>query len=262
MVAEERLAKILDYLDQHGAARISELAELFGVSEMTIHRDLQKAEGKDLLTKVHGGAVTKRVAETPYRARGVQNQAAKRAVARRALELIRPGMTLFLAPGTTITELARLLPPEGLSVITNSLPIAQELSVSSKHDILLTGGTIRRHAEALVGPTAEAVTGEHFVHLAFMAATGIDLERGLSVYSESEARVLRAVIKASRKTVLLTDASKYDKVMGPIVTPLYALHRVVSEAAMPESYARYFERHDVELDAVAVTAGVAASQGG
>ena len=247
MVAQERMAKIMDFLDQHGAAKVQELSDLLGVSEMTVHRDLNKLADKNLLNKVHGGAVAKRVAEIPYRARAIHNQAAKQAIATTALQLIRPGMTLFLGPGTTITEFARVLPTDGLRIITNSLPIAQELANLSQHEIILTGGTVRRHAEALVGSSAEATATEHFIHLAFIATTGIDLEKGLSVYSESEALVLQAVIKSARKTVLLTDKSKFDKVMGPITAPLYAIHQIITEHDLPAEYTTYFQSHDVDV---------------
>ena len=247
MVAEERLAKIVDYLDQHGAAKIQDLAELTGVSEMTIHRDLNKLSESELLSKVHGGAVAKRITEIPYRARGIHYQDAKRAIAKEALNLIRPGMTLYLGPGTTITEFARVLPSDGLKIITNSLPIAQEVANLSQHEIILTGGTVRRHAEALVGPSAEATVSEHFIHLAFIATTGIDLEKGLSVYSETEARVLQVVIKVARKTVLLTDSSKFDQVMGPIAAPLYAIHQILCETSLPEKYTTYCKDNDVEV---------------
>lgn len=247
MIAEERFAEMIEYLDKHGSARIGDLAEMFGVSEMTIHRDLNKAADMHLIEKVHGGAVSRRVKEIPYRDRSIQNKAAKQVIAQRALELVREGMTIFLAPGTTITEFARILPNMDLRIITNSLPIAQELTLSSRHEIRLTGGTVRRHAEALVGAEAEATPGEYFIHLAFLSPTGVDIEQGLTVYSESEARVLKAVIKSARKTVMLTDTSKYETVMGPVVAPLYAVHVVGSEAEVPDRYRTYFEANDIQL---------------
>jgi DeoR family fructose operon transcriptional repressor len=250
MVAEERRRQIIDYLDKHGSAKVGYLAERFGISEMTVHRDLQKMSERGLVKKVHGGVVSKYVTEVPYRSRIVHNQAAKRAIARRGVELVLPGMTVFLSPGTTVTELARLLPKQNLRIITNSLPIAQELTLSSECDIVLTGGEVRRYAEALVGPAVQAVLENEFIDLHFAAMTGIDIDEGLTVYSESEAEVLRQVIKAARKSVLLTDSTKYDKVMGPVVLPLRAVHTVISEDAVPERYRTFFAEHDVFLDCV------------
>lgn len=250
MVPEERRRRIVGFLDKFGAARVSELAQQFGVSEMTVHRDLQKMSDSGLVNKVHGGVVAKRVTEVPYRSRLVHHQGAKQAVAERALELIEPGMTIFLSPGTTVTELARLLPKEGLRIVTNSLPIAQELTLSSECEVVLTGGEVRRYAEALVGPAAQAVLENEFIDLHFAAVTGIDIGEGLTVYSESEAQMVRRVIKSARKTVLLTDGSKYDKVMGPVVLPLKAVHVVISEDTLPDNYRDFFGQHDIELQCV------------
>lgn len=247
VIAEERRRQILEHLDSHGMAAVSELARQFGVSEMTVHRDLRKLASQHLITRVHGGAVAKRVVEIPYHVRAVRNRSQKIAIAAVAAKLVRPGMTLFLSPGTTITELMRSLPAEALRIITNSVPIAQELTLSSRNEVLLTGGTVRRYAEALVGPTAEAAVAGEFFHLAFIAVTGVDREAGLTVYSESEARVIRAALKAARKTILLSDSSKFDRVMGPPVAPLFAIHTAVTDTGVPETYRHYFAEHDIDL---------------
>jgi DeoR/GlpR family transcriptional regulator of sugar metabolism len=254
MLAEERRRHILEHLNRFGTAKIADFVEQFGVSEMTIHRDLNQIERDGLLDKVHGGAVAKHVAEIPYRDRFVQHEAEKRAVTRRAAELVKEGQTIFLSAGTTITELARVLPKSGLKIITNSLPIAQELTLSSENDIMLTGGTVRRYAEALVGSAAKSSLENEYVHLAFISVTGIDLEQGLSVYSESEADMLRHIIKAARKTILLTDSSKYAQVMGSIVFPLDSVHTLISDDNIPKPYRDYCQANDIDLITVAVTA--------
>lgn len=247
MLAEERRRQILEHLDSRGVLAVTELARQFGVSEMTVHRDLRKLDSQHLITRVHGGAVAKRVVEIPYDVRAVHHRPQKVAIASVAAKLVRPGMTLFLSPGTTITELMRALPTEALRIITNSVPIARELTLSSRNEVLLTGGMVRRYAEALVGPTAEAAVAGEFFHLAFVAVTGVDREAGLTVYSESEARVIRGAWKAARKTILLSDSSKFDRVMGPSVAPLFAVHTVVTDPGIPEAYRQYFAEHDIDL---------------
>jgi DeoR/GlpR family transcriptional regulator of sugar metabolism len=250
MVAEERRRSIQDYLERYGTAKASELAERLGVSTMTINRDLTLLAEQGLITKVHGGAVARRVVEVPYRDRIVYHQREKAAVAARAAELVSPGMTIYLGPGTTVTELARALPKEGLRVLTNSMPIAHELTLSSQHEILLTGGTVRLYAEALVGRAAEEAFDKEFLHYAFIAVTGVDIEAGMTVYSESEARVLLAAMRAAKSTVLLTDHSKWDRVMGPVVAPLFTVHTVICNHPVPERYTRFLKEQRVELIAL------------
>lgn len=247
MLAEERRQKLLSLTAERGRARITELAETFGVSEMTIHRDIQFLESQGLVRKMHGGVAHVGVQETPYRERIVQQHAEKQAIARAALKLIQPGATIYLSPGTTNTELARVLPREGLTVVTNSLPIAQELMHTTELEVVLTGGSVRRHAEALVGEAAEASIARMFINLAFVGVTGMDPEGGLTVYSQSEARVLHQVLRAARKTVVISDSSKWGKVMGPLVAPLTNIHTIITDGGLPREAARYLEQHDVSV---------------
>ncbi len=247
MLAEERRQKLLSLTAERGRARIAELAETFGVSEMTIHRDVQFLEQQGLVRKMHGGVAHVGVQETPYRERIVQQHAQKQAIARTAANLIQPGATIYLSPGTTTTEIARALPREGLTVITNSLPIAQELMGTTELEVVLTGGSVRRHAEALVGEAAEASIERMFINLAFIGVTGMDIEGGLTVYSESEARVLHQVLRAARKTVIVSDSSKWGKVMGPLVAPLSNVHTIITDSKLSVEAARYLEQHDVSV---------------
>ena len=247
MLAEERRQKLLSLTAERGRARITDLAETFGVSEMTIHRDIQWLELQGFVRKMHGGVAHVGVEETPYRERIVQQHAQKQAIARAAAKLIRPGWTIYLSPGTTTTEIARALPKEELTVVTNSLPIAQLLMTTTDLEVVLTGGSVRRHAEALVGEVAEASVSKMFINLAFVGATGLDPEGGLTVYSESEAQVLHHVLRAARKTVVVSDSSKWGKVMGPLVAPLTNVHTLISDPGLPKDAVKFLERHDISV---------------
>jgi len=247
MLPEERRQKLLSLTAERGRVRINDLAEAFGVSEMTIHRDVQQLESQGMVRKLHGGVAHVGVQETPYRERIVQQFAEKLAIAREAVKLVRPGFTIYLSPGTTNTEIARLLPREGITVVTNCLPIAQELMQTTELEIVLTGGYVRRHAEALVGPAAEASLSAMFLNLAFIGTTGMDEDGGLTVYSESEAEVLRQVLRSARKSVIVSDSSKWGKVMGPSFAPLSNVHMLVTDPKLPPSAVQYLNRLDVEV---------------
>jgi DeoR/GlpR family transcriptional regulator of sugar metabolism len=247
-MADERHRYVLEQLQQHGSCKVSELAQTLHVSEMTIHRDLAHLARLNLLRKVHGGAVLRNYIEQTFQDRAVQNHEAKVAVAQRAARLVRPDSSLYLAPGSTAHELALALHQGGLQVYTNSLPTATALARSNPRGVTVTllGGQLVGFVEALVGPATEAAVAELKIGTAFIAVTGVSLEGGLTIYTEEEARVIRAVIRAARKTVLLTDASKYDLVVGPQVGVLSDVHTVISDS-MPEGYQRYCRAHDVEV---------------
>ncbi|WP_407542501.1 DeoR/GlpR family DNA-binding transcription regulator (plasmid) [Deinococcus radiomollis] len=248
LMADERHRYVLETLQQHGSCKVADLALALGVSEMTIHRDLSSLARRNLLRKVHGGAVLRNYIELTYQDRVVQNHAVKVAVARRALPLVRPETSLYLAPGSTAYEFAKLLETDGLQVYTNSLPTATVLARAGHPGVTVTllGGQLVGFVEALVGPATEAALADLKLDYAFIAVTGVSLTGGLTVYTEEEARVIRAVIRAARKTVLLTDASKYDLVAGPEVGLLKDMHVIVTDT-MPPSYQQHCSKNDVEV---------------
>lgn len=247
LMADERHRYVLETLQQHGSCKVADLAVALGVSEMTIHRDLSSLARRNLLRKVHGGAVLRNYIELTYQDRVVQNHAVKVAVARRALPLVRPDTSLYLAPGSTAYEFATLLETDGLQVYTNSLPTATVLARAGHPGVTVTllGGQLVGFVEALVGPATEAALADLKLDYAFIAVTGVSLNGGLTVYTEEEARVIRAVIRAARKTVLLTDASKYDLVAGPEVGLLKDMHVIVTDS-MPPNYRQHCAVNDVE----------------
>ncbi|GHF45460.1 DeoR/GlpR family transcriptional regulator of sugar metabolism [Deinococcus metalli] len=251
-IADERHRYILKELQERGSCKVAELARALNVSEMTIHRDLAHLARQNLLRKVHGGAVLRNYIELTFADRAVQNHEAKVAVAQRAQSLVRPGTSLYLSPGSTAHEFALALAQEDLHVYTNSLPTATALARSTPQGLRVTllGGDLVGFVEALVGPATEAALADLKLSYAFIAVTGVSLEGGLTIYTEEEARVIRAVIRAARKTVLLTDASKFGQVVGPQVGHLEDMHVVVSDT-MPEAYRRRCEQHDVEVMLVA-----------
>ncbi len=247
MLAEERRHHLLSVIADRGRVRISDLAQLFNVSEMTIHRDIRLLEHEGMVRKLHGGVAIAGIEEIPYRSRIVAQHRQKVAIAEASIPLIKPRMTIYLSPGTTTTELARRLQGNDLTIVTNSLPIAEELMRSSQHEVILIGGSIRRYAEALVGPLAEESLANIFINLAFVGVTGMDLVAGLTVYAESEARVLRSVLRSARKAIVMADSSKWGKVMGPQVAGLEAIHVLISDTGLGHEAAHQLRALDIEV---------------
>ncbi len=247
MLSEERRQKILALTAERGRIRIAELVETFGVSKVTIHRDLERLVNEGMVRKMHGGVAHVGVQEQSYRERIIQQHSEKQAIARAALELIQPGTTIFLSPGTTTTEIARILPRTGIIVVTNSLPISNELMQTTELEVVLTGGSIRRHAEALVGTPAEVSLGSMFINLAFIGVTGMDEQGGLTVYSEGETRVLQQVLRSSRKSVVVADSSKWGKIVGTSIAPLSNIHALITDSHIPKEAVKHFATLDVEV---------------
>ncbi len=217
MLAAERHARITAALRTDGAVKVVELAELLGVSEMTIRRDLDVLDDRELLRKVHGGAITRsnRGVELPSTAKAARQHAEKVAIGRAALGSVEDGMTVAISAGTTALELARLLHGRSLiTVVTNSISIFQELTGHPDEPnpvVYLTGGS-RTPSDALVGPIANAALHSFRVDAVFLGVHGFDIESGLTSPNIAEAETNRALIATSRRLFVLADNTKYREV--------------------------------------------------
>jgi DeoR/GlpR family transcriptional regulator of sugar metabolism len=213
VLASQRRAAILAIVEESGAARVSELVEQLGVSDMTVRRDIERLDGEGLLERVHGGALAlvPRAADEPgFSAKSALMTAEKRAIAAAAARLVEPGATIGISAGTTTYELARALRTvPNLTVVTNSMPVAQLLHEAAPqgHVVVLTGG-VRTPSDALVGPVAvTALEGLHVDRL-FLGAHGIDRTAGLTTPNLVEAETNRALVRASRSVCVLADHTK------------------------------------------------------
>lgn len=248
MLAAERRDAIVAELRTSPAVRVTRLAEQFDVSEMTIRRDIDALEAAGALTRVHGGATrlqTLSAAEPGFSANTGRQREAKQQIALAASQLITPGMTISLTGGTTVYELAALLPDLGpLTVLTNSLPVADLLHGLAAQDrgrnlnVFLTGGE-RSPSEALVGPLATATVGLLNVDLCFMGVHGVDATAGMTTPNLAEAETNRAFARQSARLAVLADSTKIGVVALAQIVDLTELECLVTagDAARPDQLA-------------------------
>ncbi|GMA49447.1 DeoR family transcriptional regulator [Alicyclobacillus contaminans] len=210
MLADERRRRILDWLERAQSATVSELAVMFGASESTIRRDLQELDEQGLLKRTHGGAVPLEMAgfEATIQEKHAQRLAEKVQIAKRALDMIRPGDTVLLDSGSTTLQIARLLPDMDVTVVTNSLAIAQELSTYQRVQLVVLGGELRTTTGAMVGPFTEMLLAQLHVDRLFLGANGVDFVHGITTPNAVEAATKRAMMRAAREVVLVADHSK------------------------------------------------------
>lgn len=217
MLARQRQEVILERVAAHGGVRVSELVGLLGVSEMTVRRDIAELAGRGALVRVHGGATTAdgRSADEPgFAAKSAIATVQKAAVALAAAALVRPGDSVALSGGTTTVAVARALAAvASLTVVTNSLPVAQLLHEQARPDraVVLTGG-VRTPSDALVGPVADAGLRDLHVDHLFLGVHGIDERAGLTTPNLVESVTDRALMACARQTVVVADSSKWGVV--------------------------------------------------
>ena len=211
MLAVERRRVIAEALRSRGVVSVVEMAEQLGTTEITVRRDLRAMAKDGLVMRARGGAILPAPIghEPSYSEKARQAAAEKASIARLAVQMIRPGDSILLGPGTTTQALAKLLVdfPE-LTVVTNSLLVAQALMGSSRVEVILTGGTLRRSIHALVGPSTEESVRALRASVAFISGNGFTAERGLSTPSPLVAATDRAFATAAQQVVVLADHTK------------------------------------------------------
>lgn len=218
MLARHRQSLILQSVRNDGSARVSDLTQQLGVSDMTIRRDLEVLAKDGLVEKVHGGAVlpgSHAGHEPAFEDMLVLERPQKNTIARAAAALVRPNTAVAIASGTTTFALAQcLLDVPGLTIVTNSLRVANLYTGNRGPDgtsVLVTGG-MRATSDALVGPVADlTIRSLHFDTL-FIGCTGIDAEVGLTTPNLAEAETNRSLIKVARRVVVLADHTKWGVV--------------------------------------------------
>ncbi len=206
-----RQAKIRDRFVDHPGVSIAALARQFGVSEMTIRRDLSALQDKSHIQRTHGGAVlTERMMlEFDYRDRRELNRAAKCAIAAEARKLVAPGQRLILDTGTTTLELAALLKDgQNLTVITPSLAVASELQHARGVQVIILGGIIREGSPDLTGPVTEHCLDLFGADLAFQGADAIGLDGTIYNSDLRLARVDQQMRRVAERCCLLADHTK------------------------------------------------------
>lgn len=214
MTRAERLTALLEQLVTNGRIDVEEAAEFFAVSAATIRRDLDHLAGQQLLTRTHGGAVPNTTSyDLPLRYKSAAYGEVKARIAQQAVSMVWPGATVALNGGTTTVEVARAIATStplhnGVTVVTNALNIAAELTVRPFIKIVVCGGVARPQSYELVGALATETLSQLTPDLCFLGASGLDLQAGITTADEAEAAINRVMVKQSKRTVLVTDSSK------------------------------------------------------
>jgi DeoR/GlpR family transcriptional regulator of sugar metabolism len=250
MISDQRHQTIINLLENQGAVSVSDLVKQFGVSEMTIRRDLDILENQGLLRRVHGGAVSRRGRsyEPPFLLRSSENLESKIRISEAAVDLIQNGDSITLDVGTTTLEIARHLHnKQDLTVITPSLQIANELINHPGIRLIVTGGILRFGELSMVGHLAERIFEDFFVDRLFLGAGAVDLNAGVSEFNVEDALVKRAMIKTAKSVVLVADSSKFQQVAFTSVIPLADTNTIVTDKDLDPNLAAQIRAAGIEL---------------
>jgi DeoR/GlpR family transcriptional regulator of sugar metabolism len=264
--ARERQEHIARIVEEHGRARVVDLAGRFGVSQVTIRKDLLALESSGRVVRAHGGALSP-VRERPERAFDVRERlqrAEKEAIGAAAAQLVQDGSSIALDASTTALYLARALKARGgwnqLAVITNGLRIATELAGHPGITVAMPGGWLRWEALSLVGGLGDGVFRRVNVQTAFVGAAGFTLQSGLADATEEEAQIKRSMIGAAGEVVAIVDHTKWGKMAFATFCATSGIARVVTDRQAPAELVEQLKTRGIptlSVDGIALPAGSA-----
>lgn len=250
MHGAERRQMLAQRARRDGRIDVSAAAEEFGVAPETLRRDLSALERQGVVRRVYGGAIpVERLDFEPGVAtRDQTNAAAKERIARAAVDLLPTRGTVLLDAGTTTARLARLLPEDReLTVVTNSLPAANQLCARSNCTLYLLGGRVRGTTLASVESWALDVLDGLTVDIGFFGANGFSVSGGGTTPEPAEAAVKAAMVRACRRRVLLVDHSKYGDDQFSRFAALSEVDTVVTDSGLDEHAREELQRADTEV---------------
>jgi DeoR family fructose operon transcriptional repressor len=228
----ERQKKILKLIRRERLTRVSELAQRFRITEASIRLDLGTLAELGLIRRFHGGANP--VRESAYEQRLSENRQAKKRIAQRARQHVEEGDTLFLDSGTTVLLLSRLLADfERLTVVTNSIPIANQMGREQSNTVILAGGAFNFSEQCCEGPMTEKFLDNFYASKAFIGADSVDVHKGLFSNGVTMFSYVQKIIGNTRKTILLVDSSKFSKAGAIKICDLDQIQTVITDQAVP-----------------------------
>jgi len=262
MLASQRHALILDLIRRQGGVRVRDLVHELRVSDMTIRRDLERLADRGLITKVHGGATIMGPGSTDepgFAAKQVRQRAEKAAIAAAAAKLVKPNTAIALSAGTTTAVLAEhLVDVPGLTVVTNSVPVADLFYRNGRTDqtVALTGG-VRTPSDALAGPFAEHIVRLINVDVLFLGVHGMSPRIGFTTPNLLEAETDRLLVAAARKLVVTADHTKWETVGIATIARFEDADVVVTDSGLPTEAREALAAEVGELIVVDVPGGPA-----
>ena len=212
--AERRRERIVEMIRESGRVRVSELKDIFGISEVSVRHDLELLEAEGHLTRVHGGAVgqDKMYVNMDVGERYRTNAAAKRAVAEAAARYIEDNDTVMMNAGTTVTYVLRAIRgKKNISIVTNSVQNATEAALYPDFNVILLGGELDAKYQFTYGHDAERQIESYHAAKCILSVDGVSAAAGLTLYYSNEASLVRRMMDSSSRTIVVADGTKVGK---------------------------------------------------
>ena len=250
---EERRQEILRRIEASGRASVTDLSRQLGVSGVTIRTDLQALAEQNLIVRTHGGAIPAGGGQYDLAlARRRQQQAREKLrIGRACAAMINDGEAIFLdSSSTTLTVVPHLKTYRYLTVVTNSLAVAQELREADGVRVVLTGGTLRRETDSLLGTEGLDLLRRFNLRTGIFGAHGISLPEGLTDVSIEEAEVKQVLVGMCRQVIAALDGTKWGRVGLASFARPDEIDLVITDAQAPADLIEQVQAAGVEVEVV------------
>lgn len=227
----DRYAAIMELMDAEGKVLVEELASTLRVSVSTIRRDLDALASQGMVRRIHGGAIALRRNGDirPFSVRLEQHYDEKLRIAKAAAELVSPGMQIGVDGGTTTALLVPFLLEVGeLTVVTNSIKAASELTSSEKVKLFLLGGQVDAVSLSTSGPWTASQLGDVYLSKVFLGVAGVDPAVGLTTGLFEQIQTKRALIHRAQEVIVLADHTKIGAVSSFFVADVTSVSTIIT----------------------------------
>lgn len=243
MLKEERQAYIIHQINLHNKVLSSDLSVQLNVSEDTIRRDLNELAENGQIIKVYGGALSKSF-QFPFQDGNVYAKENKKKIASKALTLINSGMTVLIGGGTTMIELARLIPNDlQCTFFTISPLVAMELAEKDNIEVFLLGGKLSRNTNIVTGSQVINELSDLHVDLCLLGTNSLSIEEGITDSDWEVVQIKRAMIKCSKNLAILSIAEKLNSKQKMRVAPLKEVSYLVTDLEPNDKHLKDFAKH-------------------
>ena len=255
--ARERQEHIARIVEEHGRARVADLAVQFDVSAVTIRKDLLALESEHRLVRAHGGAIAvdRSRPEPSFDVRERLQTEQKTRIGAAGAALVHDGESIVMDASTTALSVARQIKARGawtqLTIITNGLRIAFELAGHPGLTVLMLGGRVRWEAMSVVGQLGDGLFSRINVQTAFLGAAGFTLESGLSDATDEEAQIKRSMVAAAREVIAIVDHTKWERAAFATFCPIDRIGSVLTDPEAPAGMVDALRARGVDVRLVA-----------
>jgi len=246
----ERQEQILDLIRDHNRITLTDISENFGVSEVTIRRDVKMLEDIGAVRRAHGGVVyyVEPDEEAPVVKRQHVEQSAKQDIAMQASQLVKDGDSIFLGSGSTALYVARYLKNhQRLTVTTNAVTVVQELANIDGINLIVLGGMLRPTELSMIGHITEQALKEVRVDRVIVGMRGIDITAGLTSDYLPEVMTDRAIMDMSGKVTVVADSTKLGHIASGFVAPIERMTTLITDAKADTDFITQLNEKGIEV---------------